>query len=169
MLKTLFHTNPPESFLNLVGKANPIKNFAAVIYASVIVPGKLFQPSLMFVGKSRRLPRSGAPESYSTQVGSDLDLAGEDCQGQTLSLITNICKLRTIKYCTSTAYMLSVTFSYCYAVCHHAESRGASFVEYQLPYFLFFPRFALLSVGNLTGSTTHISYGQPWQNFQVRT
>jgi hypothetical protein len=41
--------------------ANPIKLFTAVIYefsfyATVFVPGKPFQPNLMFVGKVRSLP-----------------------------------------------------------------------------------------------------------------
>jgi len=38
----------------------------------VFVPGKPFQPSLMFVGKARRLPQSGAPERRFTQLGSGL-------------------------------------------------------------------------------------------------
>jgi hypothetical protein len=50
---------------------NVIKLFKAVIYqclqyARVFVPGKPFQPSLMFVGKGRSLPQSGAPKSYFT-------------------------------------------------------------------------------------------------------
>jgi hypothetical protein len=32
------------------------------VISLVLVPGKLFQPSLMFVGKARTLPWSGAPE-----------------------------------------------------------------------------------------------------------
>jgi hypothetical protein len=38
----------------------------------VFVPGKLFQPSLMFVGEARKLPWSEAPERCFTQVGSSL-------------------------------------------------------------------------------------------------
>jgi hypothetical protein len=55
----------------------------------VFVPGKPVQPSQIFVDKARGLPKSRAPESFFTQVGSSLtlknfDLAGEACQGQTL-------------------------------------------------------------------------------------
>ncbi len=38
----------------------------------MFVPGKLFQPSLMFVGEYRSLPLSGAPERCLTRVGSGL-------------------------------------------------------------------------------------------------
>ncbi len=38
------------------------------------VPGKPFQPSLMFVGKARVLPQSGAPERRFTLVGHDLKI-----------------------------------------------------------------------------------------------
>ncbi len=55
----------------------------------VFVRGKPVQPSLIFVDKARGQPKSGAPESFFTQVGSsltrkNLDLAGEACQGQTI-------------------------------------------------------------------------------------
>ncbi len=36
----------------------------------MFVPGKPFQPSLMFVGKARTLRSSGAPEMCFTRVGS---------------------------------------------------------------------------------------------------
>ncbi len=38
----------------------------------MFVPGKPFQPSLMFVGEARSLPWSGAPERSFTRVGSGL-------------------------------------------------------------------------------------------------
>ncbi len=38
---------------------------------SVTVLGKPFFPGLMFVGKTRSLPKCGAPERCFTQVGSD--------------------------------------------------------------------------------------------------
>jgi hypothetical protein len=38
----------------------------------VFVPGKPFQPCLMFVGKVMSLPKSGVPERCFTQVGSAL-------------------------------------------------------------------------------------------------
>ncbi len=38
----------------------------------VFVPGKPFQPYLMFAGKARSLPQSGAPEKSFTWVGSGL-------------------------------------------------------------------------------------------------
>ncbi len=41
----------------------------------MFVPSKLFQPSLMIVGKARSLPKSGAPESYFTWIDSSLTLA----------------------------------------------------------------------------------------------
>jgi hypothetical protein len=57
--------------------ANVIKLFAAVSYdfslkARGFVPGKPFQPSLIFVVKARSLPKSGAPERQFTWVGSGL-------------------------------------------------------------------------------------------------
>jgi hypothetical protein len=36
----------------------------------MLVPGKPFQPSLLFVGKDMSLLKSGAPEKYFTWVGS---------------------------------------------------------------------------------------------------
>jgi hypothetical protein len=36
--------------------------------------GKLLQPSLMFAGKARSLPKSRAPERYFTWVGSALKI-----------------------------------------------------------------------------------------------
>ncbi len=54
--------------------ANVIKLFTAVSYdfsqLSYIIPGKLFQPSLMFVGEARSLLQSGAPGRCFTRVGS---------------------------------------------------------------------------------------------------
>ncbi len=38
----------------------------------MFVPGKPFQPILMFVGEARSLPKSGAPEGSFTRVGSGL-------------------------------------------------------------------------------------------------
>ncbi len=38
----------------------------------MFILGKLFQPSLMFVGKASCLPLSGGHEGYFTQVGSGL-------------------------------------------------------------------------------------------------
>jgi hypothetical protein len=38
----------------------------------VFVPGKPFQPSLVFVGNARSLTLRGAPERFFTQVGSGL-------------------------------------------------------------------------------------------------
>ncbi len=57
--------------------ANLVKLFTAVSCkfqqeARALVPGKPFQPSLMFVGNARRPPQSGAPERCFTQVGSGL-------------------------------------------------------------------------------------------------
>jgi hypothetical protein len=53
------------------------KTFYTVIYerlwyTRVFVPGRNFKPSLMFVGKIRNLPWSGAPERCFTRVGSGL-------------------------------------------------------------------------------------------------
>jgi hypothetical protein len=36
----------------------------------VFVPGKPFQPSLLFVSKARSLPQSGASERYFNGVGT---------------------------------------------------------------------------------------------------
>jgi hypothetical protein len=60
--------------LKFDSRACIIKLFTAVIYgfslqARVFVPGKPFQPSLMFVGEARSLPY-GAPEKCFTRVGS---------------------------------------------------------------------------------------------------
>ena len=54
----------------------------------MFVPGKPFQPSLMFAGKAGAYPIE-APFGRSTRVGSwphpqTLDWAGKACQGQTL-------------------------------------------------------------------------------------
>ncbi len=38
----------------------------------MLVPGKSFQPSLMFLGEARSLPESGTPERSLTQVGMAL-------------------------------------------------------------------------------------------------
>jgi hypothetical protein len=38
----------------------------------MFVPGRLFQPSLMFVGKTRNLLKTGAPERCFTLAGSGL-------------------------------------------------------------------------------------------------
>jgi hypothetical protein len=38
-------------------------------YTIMLVPGKPFQPSLIFVGKAMSLPRSGAPEMCLNQAG----------------------------------------------------------------------------------------------------
>ncbi len=35
----------------------------------MFVPGKLFQPGLMFVGEARSLPQGGVPERCFTGVG----------------------------------------------------------------------------------------------------
>jgi len=48
---------------SLMTRSNKLQHF---------VPGKSFQSSLMFVGKARSLPQSGAPERHFTQIGSDL-------------------------------------------------------------------------------------------------
>ncbi len=37
----------------------------------MFVPGKPFQPSLVFVGEARSLPFSGAPERYFTSLARD--------------------------------------------------------------------------------------------------
>ncbi len=67
------------------------------------VPGKLFQPSLMCVGKARSLAKSGAPERLFTFSGSGLThkhLTGKACQGQTLKLIAKIRKLQEKSFLT---------------------------------------------------------------------
>ncbi len=38
----------------------------------MFVPGKLFQPNLMFVGKARGLPKSGSPQRCFNLVGPGL-------------------------------------------------------------------------------------------------
>ncbi len=38
----------------------------------MFAPGKLFQPRLIFIGKAKRLLKSGAPERYFTWVGTSL-------------------------------------------------------------------------------------------------
>ncbi len=64
-----------------------------------VVPGKLFQPSLMFVYKSRRLNKRGEPERHLTRVVSKLAHKHQTrltkaFHEQTLQLTTNIRKLR---------------------------------------------------------------------------
>jgi hypothetical protein len=48
------------------------RNSFIIQATGVFVLDKPFQPSLVFVGKSRSLPYSGAPEKCITQVGSGL-------------------------------------------------------------------------------------------------
>ncbi len=59
------------------------------------VLGKTFQPCLMFAGRAGAYPRvehlSGASLNQYTLA---LDLARNDCEGQTHKLIRNNCKLR---------------------------------------------------------------------------
>ncbi len=55
--------------------ANVTKLFMAVSYDfsyidRAFIPGEPFQPSLMFHGKARSLPKRGAPERCFTWVGS---------------------------------------------------------------------------------------------------
>jgi hypothetical protein len=63
--------------------------------------GKPFQPSLMFVGKARSQPKSGAPERYFTRAGSSLAckhytrlerLATDKCYALFLKFVTYGCK-----------------------------------------------------------------------------
>jgi hypothetical protein len=59
-----------KRFMTLTPGVNVIKNFTAAIYeflklARVFVPGKTFQPSLMFVGKAIAFPIKES-FSYST-------------------------------------------------------------------------------------------------------
>ncbi len=52
----------------------------------MFVPGKLFQPCIMFVGKTKSLPKSGGPERTVLHLGRDqpcmetLSKAGKACQ-----------------------------------------------------------------------------------------
>jgi hypothetical protein len=50
------------------------------------------QPSLIFVGKAKSLPKSGTPERLRTSYQT-LGKAAKTCQGHTLKLITNIREL----------------------------------------------------------------------------
>ena len=42
------------------------------VLSMCVLPGKPFQPSLLFMGEARGLPYSGAPERYFTRVGPGL-------------------------------------------------------------------------------------------------
>ncbi len=55
-------------------RADTIKLFKFTNFRNklVFVPGKPFQPSLMFMGEASGLPKSGAPERCFSQVGSTL-------------------------------------------------------------------------------------------------
>jgi hypothetical protein len=92
--------------------ANPIKIYTGIIYgfsyyARKFVPCKPFLPSLMFVGKARDLPYSGAPQSCFTRVlqvlhsrlGSwpYLETSGKSCQGQTLLAYYENLSILTVK------------------------------------------------------------------------
>ncbi len=60
-----------KSFTIQAPSANVIKLFMPVICeARVLVPGRHFQPSVMFVGKASSLPWSGASFGCLTRVGS---------------------------------------------------------------------------------------------------
>ncbi len=65
------------------------RNLRIFVKARVFVPGKHFQPSIMFVGEARSLPQSKTPEKvlYSGRLQpcpKTLDQAGKVCHGQTL-------------------------------------------------------------------------------------
>ncbi len=53
----------------------------------VSTPGKPFKPGLMFVGKARTVPQSGASEMCFTWVFSGLTHKHQTIQGQTLQLM----------------------------------------------------------------------------------
>ncbi len=71
----------------------------------------------MFMGKARSLPYSGVSEwcfihSFRLQPYlQTLDYARKACQGQTLYLITKICKLRTKKFYNIAHTVKSVWFT----------------------------------------------------------
>ncbi len=56
----------------------------------MFVSGKSFQPSLMFVGKARGLPYSGAPERCFTRLGNKL----ERLALASISSLVFVCKAR---------------------------------------------------------------------------
>ncbi len=67
-LKSDKKINKPSYLLNflLVSGAYIIKPFTMAIYkfhekVAILAPGRPFQPSLMFVGKARSLPKKGIP------------------------------------------------------------------------------------------------------------
>ncbi len=55
------------------------------------MPGKPFQPNLMFVGKARSLPKTGVPLDRLQPHKLTLNMSGKPCQGQTLQLIMDFC------------------------------------------------------------------------------
>ncbi len=63
-----------KKFYKIGPGPNGIKNYGGILQMflrhGVFVSSRLFQPSLIFVRKSRSLPKSGAPESCFTWVGS---------------------------------------------------------------------------------------------------
>ncbi len=85
-------------------RANVTNFFSAVIYECWFVPGRLFQPWLMLVGKAWGLSKSGAPERGFTRVGSlalpqTLDLAGKACHGLVYYKHSNITEVKSLKHC----------------------------------------------------------------------
>jgi len=62
-------------------------------WARVFVPGMLFQPNQIFVGKARSLPKSGAPEVCFTWEGSGLIRLGWTFLLGTIKLVGPILKL----------------------------------------------------------------------------
>jgi hypothetical protein len=55
----------------------------------VFVPGKLFQPSLLCVGKARSLPEMTTPEKMLQPYSQALHKTGKDCQGHTPAYYKN--------------------------------------------------------------------------------
>jgi hypothetical protein len=85
------HNNVSEfmtkGFMRSIPGPNVIKLFLSGIYEFGNKLGRPFQPSLVFVGKARSLPKSEAPERCFTGLqpnSQTLDKAGKASQGQTL-------------------------------------------------------------------------------------
>ncbi len=125
-----YYKNPSitdkKSFITLAPGVNVIKPFTIVIYysclARVFVPRKIFQPSLMLVGKARSLHQSGATERCFTLVGS-----GPTCKHQTrlenLARHKHSILLRKIKKTTDKKVYNIGLWRQCYKTFYFSNSR----------------------------------------------
>jgi hypothetical protein len=84
-----------KKFYNFETKVQCYETFYVLnLWARVFVPNRPLHPSLILVSKAGACPSMLHTWLSSRPFLKVLDLAEKACQGQTLALDTNICKLR---------------------------------------------------------------------------